>query len=158
MPLNALRSVKGIHKRKKLVGRGSGSGHGKTSTRGHKGQRSRSGRDFYPGFEGGQSPLIRRVPKRGFSHLPQKEYQIVNLNNLNVFPEGSTVNPELLEKKGLIKNKNVAVKILGDGEFKAALVVCAHKFSKSALEKIRKAGGKAEIISTVVKAADKTNK
>ena len=140
--LNALISVKGAKKRKKLVGRGPGSGHGKTSTRGHKGQRSRSGRDFYLGFEGGQSPLIRRVPKRGFNHRKRHNYQIVNINSLNRFSKDSIVDATSLLKSGLIEDATGLVKILGDGDLAHPLTVKAHKFSKGAGERIEKAGGK----------------
>ena len=140
--LNALISVKGAKKRKKLVGRGPGSGHGKTSTRGHKGQRSRSGRDFYLGFEGGQSPLIRRIPKRGFNHRKRHNYQIVNINSLNRFSKDSIVDATSLLKSGLIEDATGLVKILGDGDLAHPLTVKAHKFSKGAGERIEKAGGK----------------
>ena len=140
--LNALISVKGAKKRKKLVGRGPGSGHGKTSTRGHKGQRSRSGRDFYLGFEGGQSPLIRRIPKRGFNHRKRHNYQIVNINSLNRFSKDSIVDAASLLKSGLIEDARGLVKILGDGDLTHPLTVKAHKFSKGAGERIEKAGGK----------------
>ena len=145
--LNALISVKGAKKRKKLVGRGPGSGHGKTSTRGHKGQRSRSGRDFYLGFEGGQSPLIRRVPKRGFNHRKRHNYQIVNINSLNRFSKDSIVDAASLLKSGLIEDARGLVKILGDGDLAHLLTVKAHKFSKGAGERIEKAGGKIVIES-----------
>ncbi|MDO8749172.1 MAG: 50S ribosomal protein L15 [Candidatus Omnitrophota bacterium] len=146
MALNALISVKGAKKRKKLVGRGPGSGHGKTSTRGHKGQRSRSGRDFYLGFEGGQSPLIRRIPKRGFNHRKRNNYQIVNINSLNRFPKDSIVDADSLLKSGLIEDAMGLVKILGDGDLTHPLTVKAHKFSKGAGERIKKAGGSALLI------------
>lgn len=146
MSLNALISVKGAKKRKKLVGRGPGSGHGKTSTRGHKGQRSRSGRDFYLGFEGGQSPLIRRIPKRGFNHQKRNNYQIVNISALSKLPKDSIADVEFLFKNGLIKDVMGLVKVLGDGTLSHPLSVKAHKFSKSAGEKIEKAGGKITVI------------
>ena len=145
MPLNTLVSVKGSSTRKKLLGRGPGSGHGKTSTRGHKGQRARSGRDFYLGFEGGQSPLIRRVPKRGFRHQ-KKECQLVNLSALEAITKVSVIDPKVLEEQGLIKNSRGLVKILGEGQLKAAFTIKANRFSKSAIEKIQKAGGTAERI------------
>lgn len=147
MALANLVSVKGIHKRKKLLGRGPGSGHGKTSTRGHKGQKSRSGRDFYLGFEGGQSPLIRRIPKRGFNHKAKRKFQLVNLKQLNNFPAGALIEPKLLAESKLIENGNGFVKILGQGELKSALTIKAHKFSAGAVEKIQKSGGKAEVIA-----------
>ncbi len=147
MSLNALISVKGKHKRKKLLGRGPGSGHGKTSTRGHKGQRARSGRDFYLGFEGGQSPLIRRVPKRGFTHK-KTGYQLVNLKSLKGFSKVTLIDPAYMEAQGLIKNSRSLVKVLGEGELTHAATIKANKFSQSAIEKIKKAGGKAELIKS----------
>ena len=143
--LHNLNTPKGAHKGRKYLGRGSSSGHGKTSTRGSKGQTSRAGRHFYLGFEGGQSPLIRKMPKRGFSSNFRKEYQIINLNSLSKIKE-SIINPELLKSKGLIRDKNKLIKILGEGELKSAVTISAHAFSKTALDKIQKAGGKSEII------------
>jgi large subunit ribosomal protein L15 len=121
-----------------------GSGMGKTSTRGHKGQRSRSGSRMMRGFEGGQMPLHRRLPKRGFTNIFRKEYTIVNLDQLVGLGE-SNITPDVLRRSGVIKSKH-PVKILGDGELKSALTVSAHKFSKSAQEKITKAGGKFEVL------------
>jgi large subunit ribosomal protein L15 len=121
-----------------------GSGMGKTSTRGHKGQRSRSGSRMLRGFEGGQMPLHRRMPKRGFKNIFRKEYSIVNLESLAVLGE-TTITPDVLRQAGVIKTKH-PVKILGDGELKSAITVHAHKFSKSAQEKITKAGGKFEVL------------
>lgn len=144
--LHNLMAPFGAHKSKKLLGRGSGSGHGKTSTRGSKGQTSRSGRDFYLGFEGGQTPLIRRIPKRGFVNRFKREYQIINLRDLNRIEE-SNISLDLLEKKGLIKDKNKLVKVLGEGELKNPLTIGAHAFSKQAAEKIRNAGGKIEMVN-----------
>lgn len=135
----------GAHKKRKLLGRGSGSGHGKTSTRGSKGQTSRTGRDFYTGFEGGQTPMIRRFPKRGFFSVNKKVYQIVNLESLAKL-KATDITPEILEEKGLIKNKEKLIKILGEGQLASAVNVKAHAFSKKAVELISKAGGKAEII------------
>lgn len=143
--IHNLAAPKGAHKRKKLLGRGSGSGHGKTSTRGSKGQTSRAGRHFYLGFEGGQSPLIRRMPKRGFTNKFKKEFQIVNLNELSRVKE-QAINSQVLEKYGLIKDKNRPVKILGDGEIKNPISVQVHAISKKASDKIKGAGGKIEII------------
>ena len=143
--LHKLCVPKGAHKAKKLLGRGSGSGHGKTSTRGSKGQTSRSGRDFYPGFEGGQTPIIRRIPKRGFTNKFRREYQIINLEELNRIKE-TTVTVEILKGKGLIKKAGIPVKILGDGEVKNALTVQVHAVSKQAADKIAKAGGKVELV------------
>ncbi len=141
-----LKAPKGAAKRKKILGRGSSSGHGKTSTRGSKGQTSRSGRDFYSGFEGGQTPLIRRIPKRGFTGRFKKEYQIIHLKDLNKIKEAA-VTLDLLQEKGLIKDKNRLVKILSDGEIKNPITVQAHAVSKKALEKIQSAGGKIEVIN-----------
>lgn len=146
--LHNLKPPKGAHKRRKTLGRGSGSGHGKTSTRGSKGQTSRAGRDFYLGFEGGQTPLIRRIPKRGFTNKFKKVYQIVNLGDLNRIKE-PTITLSLLEEKGLIKNKEKLVKVLGDGEIKNPINIQAHAFSKKAQEAVKNAGGKIEIISVV---------
>src|SRR5215467_7913098 len=145
--LSTLRPPKGATANRKRVGRGMGSGMGKTSTRGHKGQGSRSGSRLLRGFEGGQMPLHRRLPKRGFTNIFRTEYQIVNLDRLAGLGE-KNITPELLVKNG-IAGKNDLIKILGDGELKAALHVQAHKFSKSAQEKITKAGGKAEVIGAV---------
>jgi large subunit ribosomal protein L15 len=140
-----LKAPEGSHKRKKILGRGPGSGHGKTSTRGSKGQTSRSGRDFYPGFEGGQMPLIRKIPKRGFVSRAKLEYQIVHLGDLNKIKEPN-ITLDLLQEKGLIKNKNRRVKILSDGEIKNPVTIQAHAVSKKALEKINGVGGKVELI------------
>lgn len=137
---------KGAHKKRKILGRGSSSGHGKTSTRGSKGQTSRAGRATYPGFEGGQSPLIRRMPKRGFTSKFAQEFQIVNLESLKKIKE-TVINPVLLLEKGLIKSKNKPVKILGEGELKNPLIISAHAFSKSAQDKIKNAGGKFEVLN-----------
>jgi len=141
-----LKTPAGAHKGRKYLGRGSSSGHGKTSTRGSKGQTSRAGRHFYLGFEGGQSPLIRKVPKRGFNSIFRKEYQIVNLASLAKIKE-ETINAELLLAKGLIKDKNKPVKILGDGAVKNPVTVIADAFSKKACAEIKKAGGSAEVIT-----------
>ncbi|MEI6632020.1 MAG: 50S ribosomal protein L15 [bacterium] len=146
MGLYNLKIPRGAHKRNKLKGRGSGSGHGKTSTRGSKGQTSRSGRATYPGFEGGQMPLIRKIPKRGFASTNRKEYQIVNIESLAKIKEDK-ITPELLEAKGLIKDKNKLVKILGEGEIKTVVAISAHAFSSKAQEKIKLAGGRFEIIN-----------
>lgn len=144
--LHSLKAPTGSHKRRKIKGRGSSSGHGKTSTRGSKGQTSRSGRDFYLGFEGGQTPLIRRIPKRGFVNRAKLEYQIINLDDLKEIKD-TTVNPDLLQEKGLIKNKTHPIKILGDGEIKDPKTFQAHAFSKQAIEKIKNAGGKIEVLN-----------
>ncbi|MBZ5658324.1 MAG: 50S ribosomal protein L15 [Acidobacteriia bacterium] len=134
---------KGTEKRKR-VGRGMGSGMGKTSTRGHKGQRSRSGSRLLRGFEGGQMPLHRRIPKRGFTNIFREEYAVVNLDRLAELGE-TEITPEVLKKAGVVHGKK-PVKILGNGELKVAITVHAHKFSKSAQEKITKAGGKFEVL------------
>jgi large subunit ribosomal protein L15 len=144
MNLSNLRAPKKAAENKKRVGRGMGSGMGKTSTRGHKGQRSRSGSRMLRGFEGGQMPLHRRMPKRGFTNVFRQEFNIVNLEKLALLGE-TTITPEVLRKAGVIKGKN-RLKVLGDGELSIALTVQAHKFSKSAQEKITKAGGKFEVL------------
>jgi large subunit ribosomal protein L15 len=144
MNLSNIRAPKKASSNKKRVGRGMGSGMGKTSTRGHKGQRSRSGSRMMRGFEGGQMPLHRRMPKRGFTNIFRKEYNIVNLEKLAVLSE-STITPDTLRAAGVIHTKH-PVKILGDGEISRAITVHAHKFSKSAQEKITKAGGKFEVL------------
>ena len=144
MNLSNIRAPKKASENKKRVGRGMGSGMGKTSTRGHKGQRSRSGSRMMRGFEGGQMPLHRRVPKRGFTNIFRQEYNIVNLEKLAALGE-TTINPDVLRKAGVISTKR-KVKILGDGELKSAITVQAHKFSKSAQEKITQAGGKFEVL------------
>ena len=150
MNLSNIHRPKKATEKRKRVGRGMGSGMGKTSTRGHKGQRSRSGSRMMRGFEGGQMPLHRRVPKRGFTNIFRQEYNIVNLEKLAALGE-TTINPDILRKAGVISTKR-PVKILGDGELKSAITVHAHKFSKSAQEKITKAGGKCEILQLKVEA------
>jgi len=144
MNLSTLRAPKKANSNKKRVGRGMGSGMGKTSARGHKGQRSRSGSRMMRGFEGGQMPLHRRVPKRGFTNIFKTEYTVVNLHRLASLGE-KTVTQDVLVSAG-IAGKNDLIKVLGDGELKGAITVHAHKFSKSAQEKITKAGGKTEVI------------
>ena len=144
MNLSNIHAPKKATEKRKRMGRGMGSGMGKTSTRGHKGQRSRSGSRMIRGFEGGQMPVHRRMPKRGFTNIFRKEYSIVSLERLAELGE-TTINPEVLRKAGVIKTKH-PVKILGDGELNVALNVSAHKFSKSAQEKITKAGGKVEVL------------
>jgi large subunit ribosomal protein L15 len=123
-----------------------GSGHGKTATRGSKGQRSRSGSRMRPGFEGGQMPLQRRLPKRGFTNIFKKRFAVVNLRDLAKLDPAVAVTPELLLKRGVIKRLDEGLRILGEGELKAPFTIQAHHFSKSALEKIQKAGGKAEVL------------
>lgn len=145
--LDKLRRPHGSHKRRKIVGRGRGSGHGKTSGRGEKGQNARASGGVRPGFEGGQMPLIRRIPKRGFTFTPKAKYEIVSLERLNHFPSGTEVTPELIRDKKLVRKSGLPIKVLGDGELKHALRISAHAFSKSALEKIKKAGGNALAIS-----------
>ena len=145
MNLSTVHAPKQASEKRKRVGRGMGSGMGKTSTRGHKGQRSRSGSRMLRGFEGGQMPLHRRLPKRGFTNIFRKEFAVVNLERLVGLGE-STITPEVLHKAGVIKRADERVKVLGDGELKTALTVKAHKFSKSAQEKIANAGGKAEVL------------
>ena len=144
MNLSNLRAPNKAAENKKRVGRGMGSGMGKTSTRGHKGQRSRSGSRMMRGFEGGQMPLHRRMPKRGFTNIFRQEFNIVNLEKLSLLGE-TTITPDVLRKAGVIKGKH-PLKVLGDGELTMALTVHAHKFSKSAQEKITKAGGKFEVL------------
>jgi large subunit ribosomal protein L15 len=139
-----LRPPKGATANRKRIGRGMGSGMGKTSTRGHKGQGSRSGSRMMRGFEGGQMPLHRRLPKRGFTNIFRVEYRVVNLDRIAALGE-KNITPETLVKNGLA-GKNDLIKVLGDGELKSAISVQAHKFSKSAQDKIAKAGGKAELI------------
>jgi large subunit ribosomal protein L15 len=147
MGLHNLKPAKGSVRERKRVGRGPGSGLGKTSGRGEKGQKSRSGYGRKIGFEGGQMPLHRRVPKRGFTNEPfRKRYVLVNLGSLETFEAGAIVTPESLVEKGLIKNLREGVKVLGKGDLTKALTVKAHKFSAGATERIAKAGGKTEII------------
>ena len=152
MNLSTLQKPKNSTEKRKRVGRGMGSGMGKTSTRGHKGQGSRSGSRLMRGFEGGQMPLHRRLPKRGFTNIFKKEYTVVNLGRLAELGE-TTITPEVLYAKGVLKSRKGMVKILGVGELSSALTVHAHKFSESAQEKITKAGGKAEVIGAVEKTA-----
>ena len=144
--LDRLRRPHGSKKRPKIVGRGRGSGHGKTSGRGQKGQNSRASGGVRPGYEGGQMPLIRRIPKRGFTFTPKAKYEVVALERLSQFSSGSEVTPELMRKARLVR-KECLVKILGDGQLKHPLTIKAHAFSKSALEKIKKAGGNAQAIA-----------
>lgn len=143
--LSTLRRPKKANENRKRVGRGMGSGMGKTSTRGHKGEGSRSGSSLMRGFEGGQMPLHRRMPKRGFVNIFRVEYDVVNVESLPALG-ASEITPELLYKAGLVPSKTSLVKILGDGELQSALKVTAHKFSKSAQEKITAAGGTVDVI------------
>ncbi len=147
MSLNNLRPPKGAKHKKRRVGRGPGSGHGHTASRGHKGAKSRSGFRFKRGFEGGQMPLHRRVPKRGFHNPFRVEYAVVNLDTLaEVFEAGSSVTPELLRERGLVRKTGVRIKVLGRGDISKKLTVQAHKFSGTAAEKIAAAGGVAEVL------------
>jgi large subunit ribosomal protein L15 len=144
--LNNLKPAKGSTQARKRVGRGPGSGLGKTSGRGEKGQKSRSGYARKLGFEGGQMPLHRRVPKRGFNNIFRKEYAFVNIGRLEIFDVGTIVTPDVLLKRGMIKKLRDGLKVLGEGELTKALTVRAHKFSAKAQERITGLGGKAEIL------------
>lgn len=146
MKLHELRPAPGTNKEPKRKGRGSAAGLGKSAGRGQKGAGARSGGGKGPGFEGGQMPLQRRLPKRGFTNIFAKEYAEVNIDILNKFDNGAEITPELLKKHGIVKNIVDGVKILGNGELKKSLTVKAHKFTKSAAEKIEAAGGKVEVI------------
>lgn len=148
MKLSDLKPAPGSSKKRKRVGRGDGSGHGKTSCRGHKGQGARSGGGTRPGFEGGQMPLQRRLPKRGFHSPFRVEMTGINLQQLEVFPSGSEVTPGMLAEKGLLRGKNQRVKILGDGTLTKPLTVKAHGFSVKAKEKIEACGGTLELLTT----------
>ncbi|MBY6038443.1 50S ribosomal protein L15 [Fictibacillus nanhaiensis] len=146
MKLHELKPSEGSRKVRNRVGRGIGSGNGKTSGRGHKGQNSRSGGGVRPGFEGGQNPLARRLPKRGFTNPTRKEYAVVNLEKLVRFEEGTEVTPELLIETGVVSSLKNGIKVLGNGKLEVKLTVKAHKFSVSAKEAIEAAGGKTEVI------------
>ncbi|MDD3191762.1 MAG: 50S ribosomal protein L15 [Bacilli bacterium] len=146
MYLHELKPVEGARHHKKIVGRGTGSGMGKTATRGSKGQNSRSGGGVRPGFEGGQTPLFKRLPKRGFTNVNRKEFAVVNVQDLNAFKAGTTVTVDLLKKQGLVKKEYDGLKILGDGKLEVSLTVKANKFSKSAEKAIVEAGGNTEVI------------
>lgn len=146
MNLSNLKPVEGARHSKKRVGRGIGSGMGKTSTRGHKGQNARSGGGVRPGYEGGQTPLFKRLPKRGFTNIYRKEYAVVNLGDINnKFEAGAVIDVEALKAAGLVKKEYEGVKILGDGELTKAFTIKAAKFSKAAEEKINAAGGTIEV-------------
>ena len=137
----------GANKKPKRVGRGSSSGLGTTAGKGNKGQQSRSGGKTYVGFEGGQMPLYRRIAIRGFSNYPfKKEYAVINLSDLNVFENGTVVTPALLKERGIVKKQLSGIKVLGEGQLEKKLTVQAHKFSKSAIDKINESGSKAEVI------------
>ena len=144
--LNKLHAPSGATKKRKRVGRGEGSGHGKTAGKGHKGQKARTGGSTKLGYEGGQTPLHRRLPKRGFTNKFKKTYDIVNIERLSVFNKGDVVDAETLTAKGIAKNIKDGIKILGDGEIKIPLTVKADKFTAAAVKKIEAAGGKAEVV------------
>lgn len=146
MKLHELKPAEGSRKERNRVGRGVATGNGKTSGRGHKGQKARSGGGVRPGFEGGQLPLFRRLPKRGFTNINRKEYAIVNLDQLNKFEDGTEVTPALLVESGVVKNEKSGIKILGNGSLDKKLTVKAHKFSASAAEAIDAKGGAHEVI------------
>lgn len=146
MRLEELKPAEGSRKANKRVGRGPGSGHGKTACRGHKGQKARSGGAKGPGFEGGQMPLQRRLPKRGFKNYPfKKEYSVINIKDLAVLTE-DVITPEILQRAGIVKNLKDGLKVLGEGEISRPITVRAHAFSQTALDKIIAAGGRAEVI------------
>ncbi len=149
MNLHDLTPARGANKRRKRIGRGPGSGHGKTATKGHKGLLARSGGGKRPGFEGGQMPLVRRLPKFGFINPTRTEYAIVNIKSFEQWTGDGVVTPQAMVDAGLVKRKNRPVKILGNGELKKALVIQAHKFTKSAEAKIQAAGGRIEVIGGV---------
>jgi len=148
MKLHELKPPEGSRKRRKVVGRGPGSGHGQTSGRGEKGQKARSGGRSRPWFEGGQLPLHRRVPKRGFTNPFRMEYVILNVRDLERFEPGSAVTPAALKEAGLVRTAGAPVKILGEGTLSKSLTVSAHGFSKAAADKIKAAGGKIEVIAS----------
>jgi large subunit ribosomal protein L15 len=146
MRLNDLSPMKGSVKKRKRVGRGPGSGHGKTSCRGHKGQKARSGARIRPGFEGGQMPLQRRLPKRGFTNIFKKEYELININDLKGFGPDSILDINVMKNAGLIRGAKSGVKLLGVGEISHPLAIKVHKVSKKAREKVEAAGGKVDLI------------
>lgn len=146
MKLHELKPVDGARHYKKRVGRGTSSGLGKTSTRGHKGQNARSGGGVRPGFEGGQTPLFKRLPKRGFTNVNRVEYAVVNVADLKVFKDGDVVDFNALQQKGLVKKELKGVKVLGNGDLTVKLTVKAKKFTKTAEEKIKAAGGTIEVL------------
>lgn len=146
MELNSIKPAMGASKNRKRIGRGPGSGHGKTATKGHKGQKARSGGSIKAGFEGGQMPMHRRLPKRGFTPLTRKDYAIVNLGQLDIFEAASSVDAAALLKSGLISGVRDGIKVLATGELTKALTIKAHKFSAAAKEKILAAGGTVEEI------------
>jgi large subunit ribosomal protein L15 len=146
MKLHELKASEGSRKTRNRVGRGMSSGNGKTSGRGHKGQKARAGGGTRPGFEGGQMPLFQRLPKRGFTNIHRKEFAIVNLDALNRFEDGTEITPELLLEEGVVSKLKAGIKVLGNGSIEKKLTVKAHKFSASAAEAIEAAGGKTEVI------------
>ena len=147
MKLHTMQPAEGSTKVRKRIGRGTSSGTGKTAGKGHKGQNARSGGGVRPGFEGGQLPLFRRLPKRGFSNAKFKtEYAVINLSDLNRFENDTVITPELLKEMGLVKNQIDGIKVLGNGTLEKKLTIKAHKFSSVAKEQIEKLGGKAEVI------------
>ncbi|AUJ24379.1 50S ribosomal protein L15 [Virgibacillus dokdonensis] len=146
MKLHELKAAEGTRKNRNRVGRGMSSGNGKTSGRGHKGQKARSGGGTRPGFEGGQLPLFQRLPKRGFTNIHRKEFAIVNVETLNRFEEGTEITPELLLEEGVVSKLKAGIKVLGNGSIEKKLTVKAHKFSASAKEAIEAAGGQTEVI------------
>ena len=146
MKLNELSPAPGSTSVRKRIGRGHGSGNGKTAGKGHKGQKARSGGSIRPGFEGGQTALARRIPKRGFNNIFATKYAVINVSDLEMFNDGITVDAELLKASGLIKKELDGIKVLGNGELTKNLTVKAAKFSAAAKEKIEKAGGKAEVM------------
>lgn len=146
MNLHDLSPARGAKKKRKRIGRGPGSGHGKTATKGHKGIKARSGGGKRPGFEGGQMPLVRRLPKFGFTNPFRTEYNVLNLKSFENWTGPSTVTPQTLVDAGLVKRKRLQIKILGNGELTKPLVIQAHKFSESAKAKIQAAGGRVEVI------------
>lgn len=146
MKLHDLSPARGSKKKRKRVGRGPGSGHGKTSCRGHKGQRSRSGGGPRPGFEGGQMPLHRRLPKRGFTNIFKKHYNIISIKDLNRFAPNSSLDAEALREARLIRRQRYGIKLLGDGDISHPVVIKVHKVSKQAKEKIEAAGGRVELL------------
>jgi large subunit ribosomal protein L15 len=146
MKLHELKPAEGSRSSRKRIGRGIGSGTGKTAGKGHKGQNARSGGGVRPGFEGGQNPLFRRLPKRGFTNINRKDYAIVNLDVLNRFDEGTEITPALLIESGVVSNERSGIKILGNGSLEKKLTVKAHKFSGSAKEAIEAVGGQTEVL------------
>ncbi|CAM3851681.1 50S ribosomal protein L15 [Aeromicrobium ponti] len=146
MKLHELKPAEGSRQERKRKGRGIGSGNGKTAGKGHKGQNARSGGGVRPGFEGGQTPLFQRLPKRGFTNINRKEYAVVNLDALNRFEDGAEVTPELLIETGVVSNEKAGIKILAKGKVEKKLTIKAHKFSSAAKEAIEAAGGQTEVI------------